>query len=197
MATIKTDDVFSIASFDPSKLAESFRDFAEKGAQQSKDAYAKLKTAGEEAGKTLEATVQTAQAGTVEIGLKAIDVLRVNAESSLSHMEALLGVKSAAEFFELQTSFLRKLLAYQETWRQGLHKRHLGIPNFRVLTATTSRERVEHLVAACRSLPGGGSRLFLFTDQERLAGGDILGQGWVNGRGEQLRLCANSREAEV
>ncbi|MBX4929979.1 phasin [Rhizobium binae] len=108
MATIKTDDVFSIASFDPSKLAESFREFAEKGAQQSKDAYAKLKTAGEEAGKTLEATVQTAQAGTVEIGLKAIDVLRVNAESSLSHMEALLGVKSIAEFVELQTSFLRK-----------------------------------------------------------------------------------------
>ncbi|MDK4733758.1 phasin [Rhizobium sp. CNPSo 3490] len=108
MATIKTDDVFSIASFDPSKLAESFREFAEKGAQQSKDAYAKLKSAGEEAGKTLEATVQTAQAGTVEIGLKAIDVLRVNAETSLSHMEALLGVKSVAEFVELQTSFLRK-----------------------------------------------------------------------------------------
>ena len=62
MATIKTDDVFSMASFDPSKLAESFRDFAEKGAQQSKEAYAKLKSAGEEAGKTMEATVQTAQA---------------------------------------------------------------------------------------------------------------------------------------
>ena len=108
MATIKTDDVFSIASFDPSKLAESFRDFAEKGAQQSKEAYAKLKSAGEEAGKTLEATVQTAQAGSVEIGLKAIDALRVNAESSLSHMEALLGVKSVAEFFELQTTFFRK-----------------------------------------------------------------------------------------
>jgi len=108
MATIKTDDVFSIASFDPSKLAESFRDFTEKGAQQSKEAYAKLKSAGEEAGKTLEATVQTAQAGSVEIGLKAIDAIRVNAERSLSHMEALLGVKSVAEFFELQTSFLRK-----------------------------------------------------------------------------------------
>ncbi|ANM02913.1 UNVERIFIED_ORG: phasin [Rhizobium esperanzae] len=130
MATIKTDDVFSIASFDPSKLAESFREFAEKGAQQSKDAYAKLKTAGEEAGKTLEATVQTAQAGTVEIGLKAIDVLRVNAESSLSHMEALLGVKSVAEFVELQTSFLRKQAelavnqakAMQETTKQVAEK---------------------------------------------------------------------------
>ncbi|MBB3443032.1 phasin [Sinorhizobium sp. B11] len=130
MATIKTDDVFSIASFDPSKLAESFRDFAEKGAQQSKEAYAKLKSAGEEAGKTLEATVQTAQAGSVEIGLKAIDALRVNAESSLSHMEALLGVKSVAEFFELQTSFLRKQAevtveqakALQETTKQVAEK---------------------------------------------------------------------------
>ncbi|AJD40145.1 phasin [Rhizobium mongolense] len=108
MANIKIDDVFSMSSFDPSKFAESFRDFAEKGAQQSREAYAKMKAAGEDAGKTLEATVQTAQAGTVEIGLKAIDALRTNAENSLSHMEALLGVKSIAELVELQTAFLRK-----------------------------------------------------------------------------------------
>jgi phasin len=67
-----------------------------------------MKAATEEAGKTVEATVQTAQAGSVEIGLKAIDVLRTNAESSLAHMEALLRVKSVAELFELQTSFIRK-----------------------------------------------------------------------------------------
>jgi phasin len=108
MATIKTNDVFSISSFDPSKFSETFREFAEKGAQQSREAFAKLKSAGEDAGKTLEATVETAQAGTVEIGLKAIDALRTNAENSLSHMEALLGVKSVSELFELQTSFFRK-----------------------------------------------------------------------------------------
>ncbi|WP_086997564.1 phasin [Rhizobium sullae] len=108
MANIKIDDVFSMSSFDPSKFTESFRDFTEKGAQQSREAYAKMKAAGEDAGKTLEATVQTAQAGTVEIGLKAIDALRINAENSLSHMEALLGVKSIAELVELQTAFLRK-----------------------------------------------------------------------------------------
>ena len=50
MATIKTDDVFSMAAFDPSKFAESFRDFAEKGAQQSREAYSKIKSAGEDAG---------------------------------------------------------------------------------------------------------------------------------------------------
>jgi phasin len=108
MATINRDDVFSIAAFDPAKVLESFRDFAEKGALQSKDAFAKMKTAAEDAGKTVEATMQTAQAGSVELGLKAIDALRINAENSLSHMEALLGVKSVTEFVELQTSFVRK-----------------------------------------------------------------------------------------
>ena len=108
MATKKTDDVFSLAAFDPAKVSESFRDFAEKGAAQTKDAYAKLKTATEDATKVVESTFESAQAGTVELGLTAIDALRTNAENSLSHMEALLGVKSVSELFELQTAFLRK-----------------------------------------------------------------------------------------
>ncbi len=87
-----------------------------------------------------------------------------------------------------QTSFFRKLLIYQETWRQGLHRTHLGIPNFRVLTVTASRERVEHLVEACRSLPGGGPRLFLFANRESLDRGDILACEWMNGRSEIVRL---------
>ncbi|MCO6187071.1 phasin [Rhizobium sp. L1K21] len=107
MAT-NTDDVFAFAAFDPSKFSESFRDFAEKGVAQTKDAFAKAKEASEDATKTMEATLEKAQAGTVELGLKAIDTIRANTESSLSHMEALLGVKSVSELFELQTSFLRK-----------------------------------------------------------------------------------------
>lgn len=108
MASKNTSDVFSFTAFDPSKFSETFRDFAEKGAAQSKDAYAKMKAAAEEATKTVETTMQTAQAGTVELGLKAIDALRTNADMSLSHMEALMGVKSVAELVELQTSFIRK-----------------------------------------------------------------------------------------
>ncbi len=52
--------------------------------------------------------MESAQSGSVELGLKAVEALRVNAESALSHMEALLGVKSVSELFELQTSFIRK-----------------------------------------------------------------------------------------
>ncbi|WP_275788983.1 phasin [Pararhizobium gei] len=108
MATKKIDDAFSMASFDPAKVTETFRDFAEKGAAQSKEAYSKMKTAAEDATKTVEATLESAQSASVELGLKAIEALRTNAESSLSHMEALLGVKSVSELFELQTSFVRK-----------------------------------------------------------------------------------------
>ena len=102
------EDAFAMASFDPSKFAENFRDMAEKSAEKSKEAYSKMKEVAEDTTKTIEATMQSAQAGTVEIGLKAIDALRTNAEASLSHMEALLGVKSVSELVELQTAFFRK-----------------------------------------------------------------------------------------
>nr|CAD6424773.1 phasin [Rhizobium sp. Q54] len=103
-----TDDIFSFSAFDPARLTDSFREFAEKGAVQSREAYAKVKAATEEASKTVETTLQSAQAGSVEVGLKAIEALRTNADLSLSHMEALLGVKSVSEFVELQTAFIRK-----------------------------------------------------------------------------------------
>jgi hypothetical protein len=87
-----------------------------------------------------------------------------------------------------QTSFRRKLLAYRETWRQGLHRTRFGIPNFRVLTVTTSRERLAHLVVACQDLPGGGGRPFLFMGQENLSCGDVLVHEWANGAGEVVRI---------
>lgn len=108
MATKKSEDVFSIASIDPSKFTESFRDFAENSSVKTKEALSKVKEATEEAGKTVEATLQNAQAGTVEFGMKAIEMLRTNTENSFNHFEQLLGVKSVSELFELQTAFFRK-----------------------------------------------------------------------------------------
>ncbi|WP_137135659.1 phasin [Rhizobium sp. FKY42] len=104
----RTDDIFSFSTFDPSKLTDSFREFAEKGATQSREAFTKVKDAAEEATKVVEATLQTAQSASVEIGLKAVDALRTNTELSLTHLESLLGVKSVAQLIELQTAFIRK-----------------------------------------------------------------------------------------
>ncbi len=107
-------------------------------------------------------------------------------------LEADRGTMPVARQGLAQTSFRRKLLGYRETWRQGLHRMHLGIPNFRVLTVTTTRERIRHLVEACQSFPGGGSRLFLFADRESLGLGDILAYEWVNGLREFLQGLEDS-----
>jgi hypothetical protein len=63
-----------------------------------------------------------------------------------------------------QTSFYRKLLAYEATWTQKIHQRHLGIHRFRVLTVTTIAARVSSLLEACSQLKRGHG-LFLFADR--------------------------------
>jgi len=111
MATKKTTasaDVFAFPAFDASKMTDGYREMADKSVNQTKEAYAKAKTVAEDATKAMESTLETAQAGTVELSLKAIDAARGNVEHSLSHMEALLGVKSVAQMIELQTGFFRK-----------------------------------------------------------------------------------------
>jgi hypothetical protein len=95
-----------------------------------------------------------------------------------------------------QTSFRRKLIAYRETWRQGLHRTHLGISNFRVLTVTASEERRQHLLVACRSL-GSGRRLFLFAEQAALGRGSILGDERWNGQGGVVRLLDRARPPAI
>src|ERR1017187_7334077 len=53
-----------------------------------------------------------------------------------------------------------------------------GFNRFRVLTVTTSAERVKHLIEACHQLERGQG-LFLFTDlASLLAHGDILTLPW-------------------
>jgi hypothetical protein len=79
-----------------------------------------------------------------------------------------------------QTSFYRKLLAYEATWTQKIHQRHLGIHRFRVLTVTTSVARVKSLVDACSQLERGHG-LFLFADRTILSG-DIFSRIWQTGK---------------
>jgi DNA-binding Lrp family transcriptional regulator len=66
-----------------------------------------------------------------------------------------------------QTSFYRKLLAYEATWRQDIHHTRFGWQRFRVLTVTTDSKRVQGMIEACRKLKQGRG-LFLFTDAKTL-----------------------------
>lgn len=95
-------------AFDAGKTVDQFRAFAEKGVEQSREAYAKLKAGAEDAQKTIETTFETAKAASVDLSLKAIAAFRANADADLAHLEGLVGVKSLSDFIELQTSYLRK-----------------------------------------------------------------------------------------
>ena len=95
-------------SFDASKATDQIRAFAEKSVEQSKEAYAKLKTGAEDAQKAIETTLETVKSASADLSLKSIAAMRANAEVNFSHLEALVGAKSLSEVVELQTAFLRK-----------------------------------------------------------------------------------------
>jgi len=95
-------------SFDASKAADQVRAFAEKGIEQSKEAYAKLKNGAEETQKALESTFETVKSVGSDLSLKTIAALRANSEATFAHFEALVGAKSLSEIVELQTAFVRK-----------------------------------------------------------------------------------------
>jgi hypothetical protein len=88
-----------------------------------------------------------------------------------------------------QTSFYRKLLAYESTWRQNTQRTTFGIRRFRVLTVTTSPARLRRMIEAGQELERGRG-LFLFTDVNSLrAHGDVLTLPWQSvhdGRKEPL-----------
>jgi hypothetical protein len=83
-----------------------------------------------------------------------------------------------------QSSFYRKLLAYEATWANKVHQRHLGIPRFRVLTVTTSAARVKSLLDACSRLQRGHG-LFLFADESVLQK-NLLSAVWQCGKAAVL-----------
>ena len=87
-----------------------------------------------------------------------------------------------------QTSYFRKLIAYYATWQQELHMRLFNIKNFRVLTVTSTQERIENMIAANKEINNGeGSNLFLFTSQEVMETCEsIFALQWRNGRDGRL-----------
>ncbi len=133
--------------------------------------------------------------GNVRLGLvpdRVFALERVREDSSVDRayffLEADRGTMPVTRRSLAQTSFARKLIAYEATWSQGIHEKHFGFHRFRVLTVTKSPERVESLVKACAHLSRGHG-LFLFADRAVLEHPDILfsriGQ---NGRGEPANL---------
>ena len=101
---------FEIPNFEMPKMEipAAFREFAEKGVAQSKDAYEKFKTVAEENTAMLETVYATASKGSTEYGLKVLEAARANTGAMFDYVEALFGVKSPSEFVELSTKHARE-----------------------------------------------------------------------------------------
>ncbi len=88
-----------------------------------------------------------------------------------------------------RTYFAKKMMTYYEANRQQRHVHDLGLPNFRVLTMTTTPERVERMLAALDGITEGrGSNMFLFADQVAFMASNPLELQWVSGKRERVRL---------
>lgn len=109
-------------------------------------------------------------------------------ERAFFFLEADRGTMPVIRKNLLQTSFYRKLLAYEATWTQSIHRTRFGFHRFRVLTVTTSAKRVKSISDACSTLERGQG-LFLFTDRTTLENsGDIFSSIWKTPRGEMESL---------
>ncbi|MFZ2100201.1 MAG: phasin family protein [Oricola sp.] len=106
--TTDTADVFAFPAIDAAPFADQFRTVAEQGLAKSKEAYETMKSSMEEAQKTVESAMETAKAQSDKLSMTAIGAMRANAEAGFAHMEKLLGVKTLAEAFEIQSAFVRK-----------------------------------------------------------------------------------------
>jgi hypothetical protein len=62
-----------------------------------------------------------------------------------------------------QSSYLRKMLAYQEITAQHVYGTHLGVPNLLVLNVTNTEQHMRALMELLNELTAGkGSKVFLF-----------------------------------
>jgi DNA-binding Lrp family transcriptional regulator len=115
----------------------------------------------------------------------ALEYLDQNGQTQRVHffLEADRGTMPVVRSGLTQTSFYRKLLAYEATWTQKIHQRHLGIHRFRVLTVTTIAARVKSLLEACSQLKRGHG-LFLFADRTVLEK-DLFSAVWRRGKSSE------------
>ena len=104
----KTAKTVEFPTLNAEKATDQLRSFAEKGIEQSKEAYSRLKTGAETAQKAIETSIEQAKAASDEFSLKSIAAARSNTEAGFAHLEALVAARSFSEVIELQSAFARK-----------------------------------------------------------------------------------------
>ena len=90
------------------EVPAAFREATEKGIESAREAYAKVKTAAEDATDLMEDTFETSRQGVVEFNHKAVDAAKTNADATFNFIKDIMSVKTVAEAIELQSTFARQ-----------------------------------------------------------------------------------------
>jgi phasin len=90
------------------EIQQSFRSALEKSVVESRAAFAKAKTAADEATSAFEVSFAAAKDGALAINAKALEALRANADANFDFLKSVFGAKSLTDVITLQTEFARK-----------------------------------------------------------------------------------------
>ena len=91
-----------------------------------------------------------------------------------------------------KSSFRRKLLAYSAAREQRRFADAWSCKSLRVLTVTTSEQRIEHMLAAQRrAVPQCPAGFFLYATLARIGEHGALGPAWTTIKGGQLSMRHN------
>ena len=99
------DAAFSYPTFE---VPELVRSFAEQGLNQTREAYARMKSASEEATDLLEDSLATSRESVRDVQFKALDIAKENTDAAFELARQLLNTNSVADAFQLHATFARQ-----------------------------------------------------------------------------------------
>ena len=101
---------FDFATFGMPKMEvpAAFREYAEKGIAQAKEAYDKVKASADEANGIVEETFKTASKAATDYSTKLTEAARANTNAAFDYAKDAATVKSISDFLALSTEFSRK-----------------------------------------------------------------------------------------
>jgi phasin len=90
------------------EIQQSFRSALQKGVLESHAAFAKAKTAADEAASAYEVSFAAAKDGALAINARALEALRDNADANFDFLKSVFAAKSLSDVIALQSEFARK-----------------------------------------------------------------------------------------
>jgi len=98
-------DVFSFPAFE---VPELFRSFTEQGLNQTRETYARMKSAAEDTTDLLEESMGSARETFREAQFKALDLAKSTTDATFAFYRQLLNTSSVGDALQLQTTFARE-----------------------------------------------------------------------------------------